>query len=297
MAADLQALAAHLALGTTTVCRCWGVTRRDGVQLGFTDHDRDLRFDGVTFLAASGMTATALQQGSGLAVDNSQAAGILSAAAVTEADIMAGLYDGATVDIWQVNWADTSARRRLFRGALGEIRRSDGAFEAELRGLAEILNQPTGMIYHHDCAAVLGDARCRFDLTSPGFAVDLTVGTVADDRVFLFADLADFSAQWFENGALRVQSGAAAGLVGVIKSDQMRESGERRIELWQALRGAISAGDRVRIEPGCDKRAETCREKFGNFHNFRGFPHIPGDDWLTSYPAGSSPDDGGSMNR
>lgn len=295
--AGAQALHAHLATGTTTVCRCWGLTRRDGVRLGFTDHDRDLEFEGFVFRAASGMTASALQQGTGLAVDNSEAVGALSDAAVSEADLLAGVYDGASVHIWQVNWSDVTNRAALFRGSLGEIRRGDGAFEAELRGLAETLNQPAGLVYQKACTAVLGDARCRFDLDLPGYAVSIEAGDITDDRVFRFAGLDLHADRWFEEGALRVETGVAAGLVGVIKGDRLETDGMRRIELWQALRRDIATGDRVRLEAGCDKRAATCREKFNNFANFRGCPHIPGDDWLTSYPAGAAPDDGGSMNR
>jgi uncharacterized phage protein (TIGR02218 family) len=291
------ALWQHLGTGVTTVCLCWGVTRRDGVRFGFTDHDRDIAFDGFTFRAASGMTASALQQGTGLAVDNSQAAGALSDASVTESDLLAGRFDGAAVEIWRVNWANSDARALLFRGALGEVRRGDGAFEAELRGLAEALNQPIGRVYHRACSAVLGDARCGFDLETPGFAATVPAGAVVDDRVFRPSGLSGYAEGWFDHGVLRVETGAAAGLSAAIKSDVTASDGTRRIELWQALRNPVGSGDTIRLEPGCDKRAATCREKFDNFVNFRGFPHIPGDDWLTSYPAGSAVVDGGSMNR
>lgn len=294
---DIAALRAHLAGGATTVCRCWAVTRRDGARFGFTDHDRDLVFAGTTFRAASGMTASALQQGTGLAVDNSQAAGALSDGTLTEADLMAGLFDGATVEIWRVNWAAVSQRERLFRGVLGEIRRGDGAFEAELRGLAELLNRPSGMVYQRACTAVLGDARCAFDLDRPGYAAHVELDAQTDGEVFDLPDPGGFPDRWFAHGTLRVETGAAAGLGATIKSDRSRSGARRRLTLWEPLRRAILPGDRVLLHAGCDKRAATCREKFDNFLNFRGFPHIPGEDWLTSYPAGSTPDDGGSMNR
>ncbi|MFV2035819.1 MAG: DUF2163 domain-containing protein, partial [Halocynthiibacter sp.] len=82
-----QAFQAHLQTGHTTLARCWAVTRQDGVVLGFTDHDRDLKFEGVAFSASSGMSARTLAQTSGLAVDNSEAMGALSSAAITEEDI------------------------------------------------------------------------------------------------------------------------------------------------------------------------------------------------------------------
>jgi uncharacterized phage protein (TIGR02218 family) len=300
MTADIDhgaALRAHLATGTTTICRCWALRRRDGTRFGFTDHDRDLAFGGYSFRAASGMTAAALQQGTGLAVDNSQAAGALSDAAVTEADLLAGLFDGAAIEIWRVNWAEVEARDMIFRGTLGEIRRADGAFEAELRGLAEMLNQPTGLVYQNACGAVLGDARCGVDLADPSFSTALDVEVAIDDRTFRFAGPIGFAERWFDRGTLRVETGAAAGLSGVIKADRIEADGTRVVALWQALRKDIAPGDRVRLETGCDKRAVTCRDKFANFANFRGFPHIPGDSWLTSYPAGSALRDGGSMNR
>ncbi|MDE3029633.1 MAG: DUF2163 domain-containing protein, partial [Paracoccaceae bacterium] len=141
-----EALYAHLGTGATTVCWAWSVVRRDGVTFGFTDHDCDLSFGGMMFKASSGLSASALLQTTGLAIDNSEAVGALSDASVTEADIMAGRFDGAEVQAWQVNWADPSARVMQFRGTFGQLTRSAGQFHAELRGLTEALNQPQGMI-------------------------------------------------------------------------------------------------------------------------------------------------------
>lgn len=289
-----QALKDHLAGGVTTLARAFAVTRKDGVVLGFTDHDRDLDFDGITFRAGSGMTAKAIQQGTGLSVDNTEAFGALRSDAITEEDILAGRYDGAQVKGWLVNWADVTVRALQFRGTLGEIVRSGGGFNAELRGLAEGLNQPQGLIYHARCSAVLGDGRCRFDLNRPGYSEERVVESVEDARVFRFADFAGYEDRWFEKGRFRVLTGKAAGLVGSVKNDRLRKGTAREVELWQALGAAPAPGDMVRIEAGCDRRADTCRLKFANFDNFRGFPDIPGEDWLMSYPVGAGINDGGS---
>lgn len=289
-----QALTDHLAGGATTLARAFAVTRKDGVVLGFTDHDRDLTFDGITFRAGSGMTAKAIQQGTGLSVDNTEAFGALRSDAITEADILAGRYDGAEVRGWLVNWADVSVRAVQFRGHMGEIVRSGGAFNAELRGLAEGLNQPQGMIFHARCSAVLGDGRCRFDLNQPGYSEERAVETVTEARVFGFADFAGYEDRWFEKGRFRVLTGKAAGLVGSVKNDRLRKGTAREVELWQALGMAPEPGDMVRVEAGCDRRADTCRLKFANLDNFRGFPDIPGEDWLMSYPVGAGVNDGGS---
>jgi len=289
-------LEAHLASGTTQVCRCWSVRRRDGAQLGFTDHDRDLEFEGTVFRANSGMTARALQQTTGLSVDNTEALGALSDVSVTEADIQAGRFDGAEVRSWLVHWADVALRTLQFRGTFGELQRAGGAFQVELRGLTEALNRPRGDVFQAPCPAILGDWRCRFALTTPGYFSERAVEQVDEGRVFTFADGSGFEDRWFECGRFEVLTGAATGLTGVVKNDRVTSPG-RRIDLWQAVRAPIVAGDMVRLTAGCDKRAETCQLKFENFLNFRGFPDIPGEDWLMSYPAQSGVNDGGSLTR
>lgn len=291
-----QGLYDHLASGATTVCRAWAVTRKDGVEIGFTDHDRDLAFGGLVYRANSGLTARALQQSTGLSVDNTEAMGALSDASVTEADILAGRYDGAEVRAWLVNWTNVQDRVLQFRGSFGEITRAGGAFQAELRGLAEILNQPQGRVYQRNCDAVLGDAGCRFDVSLPGYFVELAADVVEDRVIVHFAASLGFDDRWFERGRLLVKSGAAAGLVAVIKNDRIVGAG-RKVELWQSLGAGLAPGDLVRLEAGCDKPADTCRLKFSNFLNFQGFPHIPGEDWLTSFPSSSSVNDGGSLAR
>ncbi len=288
------AFQAHVATGTTTLCRAWAITRSDGVRYGFTDHDVALEFDGMVFKADTGLSASALAQSTGLSVDNTEALGALSDAAVSEVDIEAGRFDGAEVRAWLVNWQDVDVRWLQFRGSIGELRRGGGAFHAELRGLTEALNRPIGRIYQKPCTAVLGDAQCRFNTATPGYFADVTLVTGSDGLVFDWPDAGAFEPEWFRRGRLDVQSGAAAGLWGVIKDDALR-GGMRRIELWQKLRVPLAAGDQVRVVAGCDKRTETCRLKFDNLVNFQGFPDIPGEDWVMAVPRADGANTGGSL--
>lgn len=289
----VEGLDAHLASGATGVCRCWVLTRADGLRFGFTDHDRVLDFDGVSFRPDSGMRAAALSQSTGLAVDNTEAIGALSDAAITEADIVAGRYDDARVEAWLVQWEVPENRVLQFRGHLGELTRSGGAFRAELRGLSERMNIATGRVYQKGCSAVLGDSACRFDLDQPGYWVEGAIVALEGGRVFWLAISEAFEARWFERGRCMVVDGTAAGLVGAIKIDRI-EGDLRRVELWDRLRAEIALGDRLRLTAGCDKDMETCRLKFGNLLNFRGFPDLPGDDWLMAHPTRVSARDGGS---
>lgn len=276
----------HLSGGLTTVCRCWRLKRQDGSTFGFTDHDLDLTFDGQLFRADAGMSPRALVAGTGLSVDNSEVLGVLGHASVREEDIAAGRFDGAEVEAYLVNWQNPVQRSLRFRGTIGEIRRSAGAFHAELRGLTQPLNLPQGRVFQPVCGAALGDQDCRVNLGAGSFRETRAVSSASDRQVFGFLDLDLVEDRWFERGVVRVLTGAAAGLMGTIKSDSLTVEGGRSITLWEPLGAALGVGDFVTMEAGCDKRAETCRQKFGNIVNFRGFPTIPTEDWLLQPVAG-----------
>ncbi|MFU8778821.1 MAG: DUF2163 domain-containing protein [Roseovarius sp.] len=289
----MRRLLEHLKTGVTTTCRCWALTRRDGVVMGFTDHDRLLTFEGVKFRPDTGLSALALQQTTGLSVDNTEALGALSDAAIREADIEAGRYDGAELRAWRVNWQDVTARSLIFRGTMGELRRAGGAFEAELRGLTDALNVPLGRVYQKACSAILGDRTCTFDLDTPGYVAERPPETVEENRVFRFAEMGGFEDDWFRHGVIRVLSGAATGLIGLIKRDRSDGAG-RVIDLWHPFGATVAPGDALRVEAGCDKRMTTCQFKFDNLLNYQGFPDIPGDDWTITDPTKSPRLDGGS---
>lgn len=283
----------HLDSGATTLCRAWIVRRGDGQTLGFTDHDKALVVDGVVCEAASSMDATAVESTTGLAVDNSQAVGALSSAGITDLDVETGKFDGAEVWHWLVNWRDTSQAILQFRGTLGEIRRGGGGFEAELRGLSEALNKPIGRAYLRQCDRVLGDNKCGVDLFADGFVAEDVVDTSKGRRVVELKHLGDFEEDWFLHGKVSWLTGANAGAEGLVKVDYKRGL-VHVIELWEETKFAIENGDTLRLHAGCDKHAETCKAKFANFLNFRGFPHMPGEDWSLAYPITGSAMDGAS---
>ncbi len=289
-------LQARLDGGATTLCRCWRVTRKDGVVMGFTDHDRPLDFDGTRFHAETGLDASALQTGNGLSVDNAQAVGALTDAGISEEDLRAGRYDGARIDHWLVDWSDPALRVHLFRGSIGEIRRTETSFEAELRGLGEALNVAVGRSITPNCDRVVGDGKCRVDLGDPRYRHVTGVASVEGRARIVLAEAGDFPAGWFAGGVLWWESGRNAGLSALVRSDILAE-GRRIVALGAEPAFIPDAGDACVITAGCDRSADTCREKFGNFLNFRGFPHIPGEDWVVAYPKSGEVHDGSSRAR
>lgn len=294
---DLQA---RLDGGATTLARCWRVMRRDGVVMGFTNHDATLSFDGVDYEPDSGFTPSAAERTTGLSADTHEVAGALSSERIDPVDIVRGVYDGAEVAVYLVDWNDPSVRLLLSRGLIGGIRQADGRFEAEITGLSDRLSQPFGRAYMANCRARLGDSACGVDLDRPEFRGEGTVMSVAGPQLFRVAGLGAFARDWFTGGRLTWLTGGNAGLEGHVKAHPMAGAGagtEAVVELWLAPPMVVAPGDRFTILAGCNKTAETCRKKFNNMMNFRGFPYMPGDDAVAGYPETGGAHDGGSLFR
>lgn len=179
--------------GAATLCHGWIVERADGERLGFTDHDRDLTVDGVICRAASGWSQGAAETAAGLAAGSLAVGGVLDNERIVEADVAAGLWDRATVDLWRVDWARPDLRVLLGRGSLSRIRREGEGFTAEIEGPLAALERVVGRTFGRTCDAVLGDARCGIE--ADGRTCDkrweTCVGTFENDVNFQgFPDIA-----------------------------------------------------------------------------------------------------------
>ena len=281
--------------GVTTLCRCWVIKRADGVRQGFTDHDEDIALGAVTCRAGSGLAGSEVTQKLGLAVDSSELSGALADDTLNESDLAVGIYDGATVEIWLVDWSEPVLRVLLARGTLGEVRREGQAFTAEVRGLSERLSQESGRLYTATCSADLGDGRCRIDLTNPACRGAGAVISPEATAAFTAGGLDGFEDGWFTAGKLTFTSGANKGLSVEVKSH--RKAGAVRLVLWQAMAEPIVSGDTFLVTAGCDKRFETCRARFNNAVNSRGFPHIPGNDFVIGHPLPGEPGHNGASRQ
>lgn len=282
-------LRAHLAEDATTLCHAWRVTRRDGIVLGFADHDHDLNFADTTFLAASGFDASGWEAASGLAAPSGDVSGALSSDAISEADIAAGKYDGARVEQFLVNWAAPAQHIRLKVMEVGEITRSDGDFRAELRSVAYRLGQTRGRIYAHRCDADFGDARCGRNVDL--FKASGTVAAAPDLSRMRVDGLDAYANGYFRYGVLTFTSGVNHGLSADIEG-HVRDGDVATLIFWLPLPARPAAGDTFDIVAGCDKSFATCKAKFDNGANFRGFPHMPGQDFAYSYADGETEHDG-----
>ncbi len=288
------AFKAHIASGITSLAWCWRLTRRDGVRLGFTDHDRDVIFEATTFEAATGFTASEIKDTLGLAVDNLDVQTALSSMRLDEHDLAAGLYDDARVEIWRVNWQDTAQRALMRKGSLGEISRAGHAFSAEVRGLAHYLNQPRGRTYQYSCDAQLGDVRCGVDIGSAPWRATGSITAVIDRRTIAVSGLDGFGTGHFARGLMTTTSGANTGQRIEVRRHTSAAGGVT-LELWQEPARSYTAGDGFFATAGCDKHFATCRDRFANAVRFRGFPHIPGQSFITRVARRDSVNDGAPL--
>ena len=276
-------LQAHLDGGATTLCWCWKLATRSGAILGFTDHDENVRVDGVTYEAQAGFTGSEIESSLGLQVDNLEVASALSSERLSAKALAAGEYDNAEVEIWLVNWQDTAQRLLLRKGNLGEVSHGELGFSAEVRGLAHLIDQPRGRLFQYGCDATLGDGRCRVALADPALRGEGGVVAVEGNRRLKVSGVEAFAEAWFARGLLTWTTGANSGRAAEVKSHRV-SAGAVTLELWQEMSEAIAPGDQFAVTAGCDKQFSTCRTKFANAVNFRGFPHMPGNDFIASYP-------------
>ncbi len=283
-------LAAHLAGEVTTLCRCWRVTRADGAVFGFTDHDRTLKFAEIDFTPVNGVVATDMVAGEGLAVGGHEVAGALALDGLSASDLAAGLWDNARVVAWLVNWQSVDQRVVIARGNIGEVTREDDAFHAEVRSPGHQLDQPRGRVFSRRCDADLGDERCGKVIAGSAFSASGVVAGTDWYRRVTANGLGPYVDGWFTHGLLTWTSGANQGATAEIRAHT--RGAEVTLSFWQATAARILVGDTFTIVAGCDKRFSTCVEKFSNATRFRGFPHMPGNDFVLSYPTSGEDNEG-----
>lgn len=263
----------------SSVALCWRLARGDGVVLGFTSHDREIRRDGVTYRAGPGITPSAVVQTDGLEGDSMSVEGVLDAASITAGDLENGRWRGAAVDVFLCDWADPGAGQLcLSRGRIGDVSRPfgrpDGTFRVELLTDVDLSPELLPLRLSPTCRNALGDGGCGVDLD--GLRLDWRIDGGGGNRLFPAPGLAD--PDRFRMGSIRFLEG---GLSGVDR--QIRFADGEVIVLDSALSGQVSPGSRVRLTPGCDKRLATCSQRFGNARMFGGEPHVPGTDALLRY--------------
>ena len=264
----------------TSAAWCWKLTLKDGTVLGFTNHDEDIVLAGTLYEAAAGFVPTAVETSNNMAVDNLEVEGCLGSDRISEKDIAGGRFDFAKVEIFLCNWVKTKDPVFMIRkGTIGQVKHGRYGFQAEVRGLLEAYQQSAGTVYQKSCRARLGDSRCKVNLDGLATAGQVTQlnadGTLGINLIN--------AAGYFDYGVLTFTTGDNTGGQYEVKTFV-----DGVITLFLPTAHSIAVGDTFTVLPGCDGNFSTCRTKFGNGLNFRGEPHVPGNDFQSAYPGQGS---------
>ncbi|MBV7255200.1 DUF2163 domain-containing protein [Pacificimonas sp. WHA3] len=270
-----EGLAAALDAPLTSLAWLWRLVRADGIALGFTTHDRTVRWDGMDYHPAPGMVPSATIESDGLDVEGLDVSGVLSSDAIRAVDIAAGRYDGARASLMLLDWtAPEAGALTLMSGTLADLVERGAAFEARLETAETVLSRVPVELTTPECRARLGDARCGVDLKP--LRRNVTVAEIIDQSQVRVSDVDP--ERLYIYGVARPLSGALAGVdIGISRVD-----GD--ILIFDDAVAGLSVGDDMRLTQGCDRRWQTCRVRFGNGDRFRGEPHVPGRDAVLRYP-------------
>jgi len=260
------------------VATWWSIRRRDGVTLGFTSHNRNLAFGGMTYRAAPGMIPSAIRRTASLERDAVEVEGVLSHDSISRADLQAGRFAEARIAIGLVDW-ETLDRATLFNGSLGSVSQEDGSFAAELRSAKASLEVDLVPRTSPTCRARFCDPECgvnaaRFTHLCAVSSIDLEANSTSFTGAPGAAEMRNGHVKWID--------GPFSGV-----TMQVIDAGTGGLVLDQPLSSTISAGQLAYLREGCDHTIATCSGRFDNAVNFRGEPHLPGNDLLARYPTSS----------
>jgi len=282
------ALLISLQAKATRIATCIKIERKDGQLFGFTEHSKDLLIEGLNYVSRMGFGQSAISNSVNLDVDNldleapaRELLGMVAGSGLIEPDIRSGLYDSAAVTFFEVDHTNIVLGKNIHRvGIIGEITLSDGIYTMELRGLTQKLTSNLLRVVRPDCDADLFDARCV--IADTGFTNTGTIASVLLDRAIFTVTLAApaRAVGFFNEGIITFTSGFAIGKTYDIAD---HASGDQ-FSLFLRSPFLLQVGDTFLAKTGCDKTLETCRDKFNNVLNFRGFPKVPGEDQIFKFP-------------
>lgn len=272
----------RLASTRTKYTECIKITRNDGAIFRFTAHDADLKIQEAdskfyTYKAADSFILTALENQSGLVVSNMDVDAIVTDDAIEEGELIAGLFDHANVELFIAYWAGQSIGTLPLRTSwIGEIILKGSQFRADLRGIAQKLQQVFIQTTSLECRWSFCDVKCG--LPKSAYTRTVTITSVESNDTFVANILTNDQNKFQWGLATWVTGNNAGGSMEIIRNYNTR------IQLFLPMPFNISPGDQVQLVYGCDKTFTTCNNIYDNIDRFGGEPFLAGSDLLITYP-------------
>jgi len=269
----------------TARCDLWKITRKDGVVLAFTSLDEDFVYGGLTYRHCASLSDTASESSTEIGgVGSVELTGILDDDAITPADLYAGLYDDAFVEVWVVNWGsspDPATPFRIAAGWIGKVSHGEISWTAEVTGPGAKLQQ-TALIefFAPGCRWTFGvndglRSFCPVNVEALAVRGINVTGALQRYTVFFDAPAPSEAALW-NGGRVRWTYGKNAGVECQVDTVDFTA---QALSLWDLAPFPPEAGDSFDLLPGCPKDKASCKF-YGAYVSFGGFSDVPGPDAL-----------------
>lgn len=270
-------MALDLTQNTLTLAELYEVEMVNGLLLYVTSHDRQIEYDGKTYLAVP-VQRGPISYHSNLQVDKVEVTiGIVGITVgekvVTAAQMVKRDYlRNAHVRVLLVDFVALDDDKLLFEGwVTGGVSLNAGSLTLSVGSILDRLQQKfPKLIYSEFCQHRLFDARCSLvkgDYEATGTAGAGSDASIIYSAVFAFSAYAE---GYWMRGEVKMTSGN-----NDLVSRSVIEHGDGYVRLINPFPESLAVGDTFSAWPGCDKKGETCVSKFDNHANFFGFEYIP----------------------
>jgi uncharacterized phage protein (TIGR02218 family) len=269
-------------------CQAWKLVRKDGQVFAFTSLDRDIEWGGVTYRTCNSLSSSASESAADLSsVGNVELAGILDDAAIKQADLYAGLFDDAFVDVWVIPYngePDDQAPFRVAAGWTGKVVRMEGNFTAEILGGGARLQQAALVRFiTPGCSwdfGVMNDKGigCPVDAEARKVAGAIVTSSALRSVVHFSGAVDPGGTSIWNGGTIVWTSGLNAGVSCQVDT---LDWGAPALSLWDLAPYPPAPGDTFDIKPGCPYTSTACKQ-YGAYLSFGGYDNVPGPDALQS---------------
>jgi len=146
MKAGATGINSHILEEVTTLADCCKIVCKDSTVLGFTSHDRDIIYDGVTYKKNTAYSRNNISNES-LSVSNLDIDGLIDSVDITASDIRSGKFSNANIYFFMIDWkTPANGIIKLLRGTIGKIELKSGIYTAEINGLTKKLQDDTSRV-------------------------------------------------------------------------------------------------------------------------------------------------------
>jgi uncharacterized phage protein (TIGR02218 family) len=253
---------------------CLEISLENNSYIRLSSADEDITFEGNLYKAADSFGLSSSEEEVSSTKSNLGLIGIIEDQQISATRINNGVFDNAIIEIFILEKDNLEASKiTISKGYLSDLQIDGDSFTFDIKPISSRLKTNIINIYSPTCRAKLGDSKCAKDLTSYRSTGSVSEVDTSNPRLKFSDDSRAESAGYYNYGTIKFTSGDNIGKKFEIKKYKTPE-----IELLLPTYEEIKIGDEYEITAGCDKRFSSCVDKFDNAINFRGEPHIPGNE-------------------